>query len=48
MRYLKTFESFPGDNYELTINNKGIVSDSDGSVFDPNSQKISGDRKSVV
>ena len=42
MRYLKTFESFPGDNYELTINNKGIVSDSDGSVFDPNSQKISG------
>ena len=41
MRYLKTFESFPGDNYELTINNKGIVSDSDGSVFDPNSQKIS-------
>jgi hypothetical protein len=42
MRYLKTFESFPGDNYELTINNKGIVSDSDGSVFDTNSQKISG------
>lgn len=42
MRYLKTFESFPGDNYELTISNKGIVSDSDGSVFDPNSQKISG------
>ncbi len=42
MKYIKKFESFPGDNYELTINNKGIISDSDGTVVDPSNQKISG------
>lgn len=42
MKYLKRFESFPGDNYELTVINKGIKSDSDGTVVEPTVHKEKG------
>ena len=43
MKYLKKFESFPGDNFEVTVKSKGIDNLSDGSVIDSNENTIKGD-----
>jgi hypothetical protein len=43
MKFIKKFESFPGDNYQVTIDNKGINTDADGSVIKPNDYKLKGD-----
>ncbi len=43
MRYLKKFESFPGDNFEVTVKSNGIKSQADGSTIEPNSINVKGD-----
>ncbi len=36
MKYLKKFESFPGDNYTLKVKSSGEKDLPDGNVYDPN------------
>jgi hypothetical protein len=43
MKYLRKFESFPGDNFEVTVKSKGIDNLSDGSTIEPNDNTVKGD-----